>query len=212
MKNFKMSVLLGLLFATTVQKELQAIDLGMLGNDIAKGCRAYGSSLWKDTSTQIATVGTIGVSMYAYYYLLEQKFAVCLDGHLNAQIMHDAYLLPMTYAEFVNSLENNTSYAQVLKFIDQYCLWCYFFRNDAKINALQALVDDLIINNSKRNGIATVEENQLLKDFKNQISVIKENIESELINSAINADKNAKWAYTFQFVVNFIQAFLNKNN
>ncbi len=76
-----------------------------------------------------------------------------------------------------------------------------------QIQKFIALLDDLQVNNIHQMSDSTDQENVILENFKNQLILAKENIKQELINGAINANKNANNAHTFKVMVDLFRIF-----
>ena len=209
MKNFKLFAFAAIMSVSQVNS-VDVPELWKTGTEYSgKQLARYGNNLLHDDLTQAVTLTSVigSVVAYQYYY---QAALVCLDGHINSKIMHKSNLLYMTYLDFVNELTAIHSYAETVEFMDQYCTTCYAL-SDSKINRLIALVGDLQMNNINQMSNNADQENLILENFKNQLILAQENIKQELINGAINANKNANNAITVRLIIDIISALFGNN-
>ncbi len=208
MKNFKLFIFSALIASS----QTYTIDIPTMFESCGKQIETYRDNLLRDSTTQGGTLASIvtGVCCYKYYHY--NAALVCLDEHPNSRIMHKSNLIYLTYSDFLDKIESMNSYAAVVEFIEQYCTDCCYAISDAKINKFIAFVDDLQRNNNKQINSNIEKENIILENFKNQLILAQANIKQELINGAINANKNANNAYTLTKVVEIISAILGAFN
>jgi len=210
MRNFKLFAFAAIMTVSQVH----TVDIPKLwksGTEYSgKQLARYGNNLLHDDLTQGVTLTSVVGSVAAYQYYYYQAALVCLDGHINSKIMHKSDLLYMTYSNFLNKLAAIHSYAETVEFMNQYCTTCYAL-SDSKINRLIALVGDLQMNNINQMSNNADQENMILENFKNQLILAQENIKQELINNAINANKNANNAITVRLVIDIISALFGNS-
>ncbi len=206
MKNFKAFVFVAIMSVS----QINTVDIPVALEYCGKQVESFGKNLLHDTTTQVTTLTSVVTSVAAYQYYHYQAALVCLDGHPNSRIMYKSNLIYMTYSDFINKLASIHSYAETLEFIEQHATTC-FSMSDAKINKFIALLADLQVNNYNQMGDISEQENIVLENFKNQLILAQENIKQELINDAINANKNANNAVTVRLVLDIISTlFGNK--
>ncbi len=199
MKNFKSFV-----FATMLATApMHAVDVVKNLEWCGDHMKTYGKNLMTDTTTQLTSVAGVVAAVGCYQYYHHNAALVCLDGHANSRIMYQSNLIYMTYSDFFNTIASANSYADVVEFINTHCTSCCLV-SDAKINKFIALVNDLQKNNCRRNNDDMTIENMILEDFKSNLILAKENIKQELINGAINANKNANNMYTLRAVLDVL--------
>ncbi|MDP3788591.1 MAG: hypothetical protein Q8Q60_04750 [Candidatus Chromulinivorax sp.] len=206
MKIFKSFVFTTIL----VSSQIYTVDIQKNLEWCGGHMQEYGKNLMTDTTTQLTSVASVVAAVGCYQYYHHNAALVCLDGHPNSRIMYQSNLMYMTYSDFINTIASANSYAGVVEFINTHCTSCCSI-SDAKINSFIALVNDLQKNNCKRINDDIAIENMILEDFKSNLILAKENIKQELINGAINANKNANNAITVRLVIDIINALFGRS-
>lgn len=209
MKNFK-SLVFAALFVTS---QVQSVDLRKAASEGSEwvGNKAYQlkENLLNDTTTQLTTFGVAATGVVGYIYYHNQASQKCLDGHPNGRIMQKSNLMYITYSDFLDMIESVDSYAATLEFINEYCIDYYFFTSHSKINRFVALADDLQVKNNKRADATAYNENMILENFKNNLILAQANIEKEVLNDAINANKRANNMYSISKVLDIVGRLLS---
>jgi hypothetical protein len=209
MKNFK-SLVFAALFVTS---QVQAVDLRKAGSEsfewMGNKAEQLKENLLNDTTTQLTTFGVAATGVVGYVYYHNQVSQKCLDGHPNGRIIQKSNLMYINYADFLDMIESIDSYAATLEFINQYCIDYYFFTSHSKINRFVALADDLQAKNNKRADDVVFNENMILENFKNNLILAQANIEKEVLNDAINANKNANNMYSISKALEIVGRLLS---
>ncbi len=213
MKNFK-ALIFATIFATS---QVQSVDLPKMFEDssryVSKTSSQFIENLKHDNFTQGTTLISVAALAGGYIYYQQQSSLACLDGHPNGRIMQKSNLMNVTYLDFLDKIEAVDSYAAALEFINQYCIDYYFFTSHSKINRFVALARDLQIKNNKRFDATVDAENMILENFSNQLLTAQANIEKEILNDAINANKRSLNLYSIgkamEIIANLLSYFNN---